>query len=382
MSQPTHLRIVMVDERLKVSLQVSPAPLQSTGSPVHLGPVAVDDAPEMVSQQLRQRGSFATGKDRKHSKPRGHRRPQPSFLVALPGWRFVHVQLRFAAQRLLQLFIWLFERCGNLVLHFDRQRWRTGHAEEILQKEGGPAFALAEVSHQEADEGHQSRPRLASRHACGKFRTSRFSAAGAVEPMALVLRHVWLDNRQLPHLVTNGLRITAVQFFAATAAFRRLERNHFLALLSRDQRSLVLRVAGLTATLLLGLLFVSLWFGVRMLTARWQRIISWRLFAAVQRGLQISHDLLIIIDDPLNQILSVRRQSLDLFDSEGRARKGHGKSRIMATDLVHAIPTPRSLVSVRLFSIPPTHFFARSPGFSAQSLNFRWTSKSPYSSTP
>lgn len=51
-SQPFDLAVGMIDQRLSVSLQVSPAPLASLGLPVHLGSVAMDDAAERIAQQF------------------------------------------------------------------------------------------------------------------------------------------------------------------------------------------------------------------------------------------------------------------------------------------------------------------------------------------
>lgn len=132
MAEALHLRVLMVDQSLKVSLQMRPTPLQVFGPPIHLRAVAIDDARENVSQQLRQGGGFAAGKDGEHGNFRGHRRPQPGFLVSLLGRRFVHIQLFLVGQRPLELFVGLCEGRGNLILHFNRQRRTTGHAEKIL----------------------------------------------------------------------------------------------------------------------------------------------------------------------------------------------------------------------------------------------------------
>ncbi len=59
MSQPLHLRVVAVDQGLKVALQMRPAPLQVFQTPVHLGPVAHHHAMEAVGQEFPQHGGRA-----------------------------------------------------------------------------------------------------------------------------------------------------------------------------------------------------------------------------------------------------------------------------------------------------------------------------------
>jgi len=45
-TQPFHLVVMMIDKSLEVSDQMGPAPLQVSGSPVHLRPVTVDNSLE------------------------------------------------------------------------------------------------------------------------------------------------------------------------------------------------------------------------------------------------------------------------------------------------------------------------------------------------
>ena len=55
MPQSLDLPVRMVDQRLDVALQMSPAPLEPAGLPLHLGTVAVDGAGEPFAQELADR---------------------------------------------------------------------------------------------------------------------------------------------------------------------------------------------------------------------------------------------------------------------------------------------------------------------------------------
>ena len=103
--QSLDLVVRMIDQGLDIALQMSPAPLQSLGLPIHLGSVAVDDAAVIVAEQLGQGVTLVAGENRKDGKQSSHRRPQPSLLVGLLGGCFVHEDLRLFSQRLLQLVV-------------------------------------------------------------------------------------------------------------------------------------------------------------------------------------------------------------------------------------------------------------------------------------
>lgn len=93
-SKAFNLVIGMVDQRLKVSLQVSPAPLQPPALPVHLCPVAAHHAGELLPQQLCDGCGRTTAADGEHGEGLCHKCPQPGFRVRLLRGRFVAVQRR------------------------------------------------------------------------------------------------------------------------------------------------------------------------------------------------------------------------------------------------------------------------------------------------
>ena len=90
--------------------------------------------------------------------------------------------------------------------------------------------ALAEVGHQQPGEGHQPRPRLPRGHAGRQGRAAGVAAAGASQPMPLVLGHVGLDLGQLPDLVPQRGGVLPRQLPATAAAVRRLEGDDVVAL--------------------------------------------------------------------------------------------------------------------------------------------------------
>jgi hypothetical protein len=71
--------------------------------------------------------------------------------------------------------------------------------------------------------------------------------------MELILHDVGHDNRDLGHLVPDGIRVVAAQGMAATATGCGLAGDGLANLLRRNQRLLVPGMAGLTAPFLAGL---------------------------------------------------------------------------------------------------------------------------------
>jgi hypothetical protein len=96
--------------------------------------------------------------------------------------------------------------------------------------------------------------------------------------MQLIFSHVRLDLGQFPDLMPARLGIVAGQFRAAAATLRGLHRLNVIALFGGNEWSLVLRMARLSAALLLGF-GLSRRLGVRMLRTRRQRRVLRRLSA-------------------------------------------------------------------------------------------------------
>ena len=69
-SESLHLPVVMINQRLNVSLEVCPAPLESFGLPVHFRTVAVDDSPKFVPEKFGQRRCCPAREDGKYGEVR------------------------------------------------------------------------------------------------------------------------------------------------------------------------------------------------------------------------------------------------------------------------------------------------------------------------
>ncbi len=112
-TQSFHLAIVMVDQRLDVSFEMHPAPLESFGSPVHFRPAAVDDPAKLISQTFRQSRGRPAGENDEHGEASRNGLPQPGLLMGLLRRRFDHRQRGFVCQRGLQIVIRLRQRRGS-----------------------------------------------------------------------------------------------------------------------------------------------------------------------------------------------------------------------------------------------------------------------------
>ena len=75
----------VVEECLEIAFQVCPAPLQSAKTPVHPGPVAVNDAGEHVAEQLLKHLGGPAGATGEKSEGRGNKGPDPRFDLAFLG---------------------------------------------------------------------------------------------------------------------------------------------------------------------------------------------------------------------------------------------------------------------------------------------------------
>jgi hypothetical protein len=159
--------------RRSVAFQVSPAPLQTPQVPVHLGSIAGDDAVKRLAQEGGQRRCLTRGTHRKYREHAGDERPQPRLVVFLLGPRFVDAQPLLGGQSSRQRLIGWPQGRRDLVLDFHGQRRTTRLPQERAEEFRRPSFALAVESHQQGCQRHQSRSRLALRHADGQFRTRR-----------------------------------------------------------------------------------------------------------------------------------------------------------------------------------------------------------------
>ena len=84
---------------------MSPTPLQTPETPIHAGSVAVDDAVEGVAQKLLEHVAGPTGAARKEGERRGDESPDPCFVLAFFGRRFVDVRRWFFGQLLGQFVV-------------------------------------------------------------------------------------------------------------------------------------------------------------------------------------------------------------------------------------------------------------------------------------
>ena len=98
MAQPFDLVIGVVDQGLKVSFQMGPAPLQATALPIHFRPVAAHHAGEGRPQQFADGRRGAAAAEGEHREAVRNERPQPAFHQAFLRGRFVAVELRLMGQ--------------------------------------------------------------------------------------------------------------------------------------------------------------------------------------------------------------------------------------------------------------------------------------------
>ena len=98
MSETLELVVARINQCLKVSRQMCPAPLQGVVLEVHLRPVAVDAARKVGSDGLGEYNRFASRTQHKHRKTRGHERPEPRLETAAFERRFIDRQVRLIGQ--------------------------------------------------------------------------------------------------------------------------------------------------------------------------------------------------------------------------------------------------------------------------------------------
>jgi site-specific DNA recombinase len=242
---------------------VRPAPLQVAEPPVHLGPVAVDDAGEVGAEQAVEHVGRPAGAAGEQGERVGHERPHPRLGRPLLGRRLVDVQHALRGQFGGQVVVARLHGLGAAVL----QQHHPGGAGRLVQdhaKElGGPPFRLAEAGHEQAAEGHESRTRLSGRHTCRQLAAGG-APARADEAMPLVFGDDGSDLGEFPHLVPQRLEVNAVERSPAPTASVGHTRHHRLAVPDRDQCPLVLLVPRLPAATPLRLGLRRDRFGVRV----------------------------------------------------------------------------------------------------------------------
>lgn len=108
----------MVDEGLKISLEMCPTPSGPPHAPVHFGSVAIHHATEGVRQQFLKNCRRPRGPQRENRKRGRDKRPQPSFGLGLFRRRFVDSQDRLFRQLGHQFLIGRCDRRGRLILSF------------------------------------------------------------------------------------------------------------------------------------------------------------------------------------------------------------------------------------------------------------------------
>ena len=320
MAQAFDLVIIAVNQRLKVSLQMSPAPLQAAALPVHFRPVAADDAGEGLAQQFAEGRGGAAAAEGEHGEAAGDEGPQPALHRAFLRRRFIAVELRLSRQRRDQFRVRWLQRARDDRLLFDRQRGAAGDVQNRRDEQRRAAFALPETGHQQRDEGDQLRTRLAARHARGKRGTRRVAAAGTAQAMLLILGDQRFDLGQFIHLMPQRCGIAARQFRAAPATLVRLERNDSVALIGGNQRPFVPGMSRLTAVILLRLRPRFQRLGMRMLRAGGQRRILRRLPQALEFRFQPGNPLLIVTHDRLDHRADIGRQGSQLLGTDRQRR--------------------------------------------------------------
>ncbi len=270
-SQPLHLMVRMVDERLEVPLQMRPAPLGPAELPVHLRPVAVHHAVEGIRQQILEYRGGPRGPQREERVGTGDERPQPRLEPSLLRRRFVDAQHRFGRQLCRQFVISRRESGRRLILQLDDPTRRTWLIQDLFQEQGNPSFTLFEASHEQGHQCDQPRSRLALGHTCRKLAAGACRATGARQSVQLILGHQGFDFGDFPDLVPQRLRIRASQRFATAAAGLGDEGNNVRTVFDGNQRPFVLGMARLTARLLTAHSLLRRRPAMRMLAAGRQR---------------------------------------------------------------------------------------------------------------
>ena len=172
----------------------------------------------------------------------GHKSPQPGLSVFFLGRRFVAFHVFFRGELGRQFVVRRPHRGGHLVLDLDRQRRRARLTQKRGEELRRAPLALTIVGHQQRDEGHQPRSRLALRHAAAAASAQRcLAATGTRQPMPLIFGHDRLDLGEFPDLMPQRFRVAARELRAATSALGRSQRLHVVALVRLE--SAVVRVS-------------------------------------------------------------------------------------------------------------------------------------------
>ena len=221
---------------LEVPFQMRPAPLQPPEAPVHTRPIAVDDGLASLAQQLPHDVGAAAEAAGKEGKRRGHQGPYPGLGGPLFGGGFVEVQRVLAAELVGKFLVGGQHGLGGTVLQVDHPAGAGGLVENRVQKVSGAAFGLAKAGHEQRNKGDQARTGLPAGHAPGQFAAGR-ATTGANQPVLLVFDDERLNLGEFPNLMTQGLGIQTIEFFATASANGGHARDHLVALLRGNQRA-------------------------------------------------------------------------------------------------------------------------------------------------
>ena len=336
-SQALHLLVRMVDQRLKVPFEMRPAPLGPADLPVHLGPVAVHHAVEVLREQLDEDRGGPRTSQREHRIGAGDERPQPRLLPGFLRRRFVDPQHWFGRQLGREFFVGRRQRGRRLILQLDHPTRGTGLIQDLFQEQGHAPFALFEAAHEQGHQRDQPRSGGALGHPRRKLSARGCATAGTGQAVTLIFDHQRLDLRQVPDLVPQRRRILSRQFVSATATRGGPAGHHVLAFATGDQRPLVFGVPRLAATGLLRTLPGGpLGLGVRMFRTGRQGRIAGRFPRAGQfrfqrghlrvepldLGLQVRDLPRIMVDHRLQQRPELGRQAGQLLRRDRQRRHG------------------------------------------------------------
>ena len=112
------LMVIRIDQCLKITVQMSPAPLQNSVLEIHLRPIAIDAAGEVQSNGFGQHGRFSSRTQHEHGVSGGHERPQPRLHSTASEWCFIDRKVRLIGQRLSKFIVAVFEHCCRAVFQF------------------------------------------------------------------------------------------------------------------------------------------------------------------------------------------------------------------------------------------------------------------------
>jgi site-specific DNA recombinase len=231
---------------------VRPAELPHLDPAVTGEPIADDDPPGDLAEDLARHPAAAgrgDGEDR-HQRRQGH--PQPRLGLVLPPRRLVDVDHLRLLDMLTQLGHGTLQDHGGLPPglgdHAQRDRQPEQVAGDLLDR----ALAQAIAAGQQAEHGVQPGAEGPGGHARRHGPAGGGAALWAVQAMEPILGDHRLDRRDLGDLMAQGLGILTGQAVAATSAVRGLAIEGLVDLLGGNQGAGVAVMAGLPSTPLAG----------------------------------------------------------------------------------------------------------------------------------